>query len=73
MSTQTRLCIAVLIIYTSLVCVCFASASPVPRQEQNTRLILALEKVAANYQTATRATEENTRAVRELTQALRQR
>lgn len=39
-------------------------AQPVPRQEQNSRLIQALEH-------HNRTIEENTRAMRELTQALR--
>lgn len=48
------------------------SAQPIPRQEQNTRLIHALEKVATSYQANAHATEANTRAMQELTRAVRQ-
>lgn len=50
-----------------------ATAQPVPKQEQNTRLIQALEQHNRALEQQTRAIEENTRAVREMAQAMRSR
>lgn len=44
---------------------------PVPKQEQNTRLIQALEQHNRALEQQTRAIKENTQAVREMAQAMR--